>query len=148
MVTIGDLLMSLVPPRAILCQLVRSVTLTLGLFGLIAACVSTPDQPDWIRIGVTTKADVIARYGQPDLVMAAPDGDTAIYRPTGSGASIPRLEIPTAQAGPFGAPTTRMQSIDPGLGVKEMDKERNVSLRKDLRIRYDARGVVQELSSP
>jgi len=140
--------MSYVRPRTILCRLVCSFTLTLGLLGLLAACVSTPDQTEWIRIGVTTKDDVIARYGQPDLLMAAPGGDTALYHPTGSRASVPRLEIPTAQVGPFGAPTTRMQSIDPGLGAKEMDKRGNVFLRKELRIRYDTRGVVQGLSSP
>lgn len=134
--------------RAILCWRMYSIPLTLGLLGILAACVSTPDQPDWIRIGVTTRDEVIARYGQPDLLMAAPGGDTAIYRPTGSGASIPRLEIPTAQAGPFGAATTRMQRIDPSPGAKDLDMETKLFLRKEIRIRYDARGVVQELSSP
>jgi hypothetical protein len=140
--------MSHVRPRAILCRIVSSFTLTLGLLGLLAACVSTPDQTDWIRIGVTMKDDVIARYGQPDLVMAAPGGDTAIYRPTGSGASVPRLEIPTAQVGPFGTATTRMQPIEPGLGVRDRGTEAKEQLRREIRIRYDARGVVQELSSP
>ena len=127
---------------------VSSFVLTLGLLGVLASCASSPDQHDWIRIGVTTKDEVIARYGQPDLVMAAPGGDTALYRPTASGASIPRLEIPTAQAGPFGAPTTRMQSIDPGLGAKDLDRDAKVLLEREIRIRYDARGVVQEVSSP
>ena len=127
---------------------VSSFVLTLGLLGVLASCASSPDQHDWIRIGVTTKDEVIARYGQPDLVMAAPGGDTAIYRPTGSGASIPRLEIPTAQAGPFGAPTTRMQPIDPGLGAKDLDREVKVLVKREIRIRYDARSVVQEVSSP
>ncbi len=133
---------------AIYCRCVSSFLLTLGLLGFLAACASSPDHQDWIRIGVTTKDEVIARYGQPDLLMAAPGGDTTIYRPTGSGASIPRLEIPTAQVGPFGAATTRMQPIEPGLGARDRTTEAKEQLRRELRIRYDTRGVVQELSSP
>jgi len=133
---------------AIYCRCVSSFLLTLGLLGFLAACASSPDHQDWIRIGVTTKDEVIARYGQPDLLMAAPGGDTAIYRPTGSGASAQRLEIPTAQVGPFGAPTTRMQSIEPGLGTRDWNIEGKEKLRREIRIRYDARGVVQELSFP
>ena len=135
-------------PRATLCRLVYSCTLTLGLLGILMACVSSPDHPEWIRIGVTTKDEVIARYGQPDLMMAAPGGDTAVYKPTGSGASVPSLEIPTAQVGPFGAPTTRMQRVEPGLGAKDLDTEARALSRRELRIRYDAQGVVQELSFP
>ena len=133
---------------AIYCRCVSSFLLTLGVLGFLAACASSPDHQDWIRIGVTTKDDVIARYGQPDLVMAAPGGDTAIYRPTGSGASVPRLEIPTAQVGPFGAATTRIQPIEPGLGARDWSTEAKEQLRREIRIRYDARGVVQELSFP
>jgi len=140
--------MSHLRPHAILFRLVCSFTLTLGLLGLLAACVSTPDQTDWIRIGVTTRAEVIARYGQPDLLMASPDGETVTYRPTDSDASAPRLEIPTVQAAPLGKTMTRMQPIVPGLGAKHLDTGANVRLWKEIRIRYDARGVVQELSSP
>lgn len=140
--------MSHLPPRAFPCRLVCSFTLTAGLLSLLAACVSSPDQTDWIRIGVTTKDEVIARYGQPDLLMTAPGGETVTYRPTGSGVSIPRLEVPTAQAGPFGVPTTRMQPIEPWLGARDSSTEAKEQLRRELRIRYDARGVVQELSGP
>ena len=83
--------------RALLCSLVCSVPLTLCVLGLLAACVSAPDHLEWIRVGVTTKDEVIARYGQPDLVIASPGGDTAVYRPTASRPSIPRVEIPTAK---------------------------------------------------
>jgi hypothetical protein len=112
--------------------------MTLAVFGLLAACVSAPDHPDWIRVDVTTKDQVISRYGQPDAVIASPGGDTVVYRPS---ASSPQLQIPTAQAGPFGTTTTSMQSID-------LDRQTKERLRRELRIRYDARGVVQELSSP
>ena len=133
--------------RAILCSLVYSFPLTLAVLGLLAACVSAPDHPDRIRVGVTTKNEVITRYGQPDLVIVSPDGDTAVYRPTASGPSAPQLEIPTAQAGPFGTTTTRMQPIDSALGAKDLNTETEERLRSEIRIRYDARGVVQEMSS-
>ena len=139
--------------RSILCSLLYSFPMMLGLLSLLAACVSAPDHPapdhpDWIRIGVTTKDEVIQLYGQPDLVIASPDGDTAVYRPIASGQSAPRLEIPTAQAGPFGSATTRVQPIDPALDAKDLNTEAKNELRSEIRIRYDALGVVQALSSP
>jgi hypothetical protein len=115
-----------------------SFPLTLTVFGLLAACVSASGHPEWIHVGVTTKHEVIA----------SPGGDTAIYRPTASGPSVPQLEIPTAQAGPFGTATTRMQPIDPGLGAKDLNGGTTERLRMEIRIRYDDRGVVQALSSP
>jgi hypothetical protein len=139
--------------RSIFCSLLYSFPLTLAVLGLLAACVSAPDppvpdHPDWIRIGVTTKAEVIQRYGQPDMIIASPGGGTAIYHPIASEQSVPRLEIPTAQAGPLGSATTRMQPINPGLGANDMNTKTKERLRSEIRIRYDARGVVQELSSP
>jgi hypothetical protein len=132
----------------LLCSVVCAFLQALAVLGLLAACVSAPDHPDWIQVGVTTKDEVIARYGQPDWVIASPQGDTAVYRPTAPGSSAPRLEIPTAQAGPFGTATTGMQPINPGLGAKDMNTKTKERLRSEIRIRYDDRGVVQELSSP
>jgi len=60
--------------RTILWSLVNSFPLTLGLLTLFTACVSAPDHQDWIRVGVTTKGEVITRYGQPDLVIASLTG--------------------------------------------------------------------------
>jgi hypothetical protein len=139
--------------RSIFCSLLYSFPLTLAMLGLLAACVSAPDppvpdHPNWIRIGVTTKSEVIQRYGQPDMVIASPGGGTAIYLPIASEHPAPRLEIPTAQAGPLGSATTRMQPINPGLGTNDMNTKAKERLRSEIRIRYDARGVVQELSSP
>ena len=119
-------------------RVLLSFLLTLGLLGLLAACASSSDRPEWIRNGVTTKQDVIARYGQPDVLMAAPGGDTVIYRST---ASVPGLEIPTVQAAPSG------QTIQP-MGAMEMDREGKVFLKNELRLHYDARDVVQGPSSP
>jgi hypothetical protein len=139
--------------RTVLSSLLYAFPLTLAVLGLLAACASAPDhpapdRPDWIRIGVTTKDEVIQRYGQPDLVIASTDGDTAVYRPTTSIPSAPRVEIPTAQAGPLGSGTTRMQTINPGLGANDMNMKTKERFRSEIRIRYDARGVVQELSPP
>ena len=123
----------------------RSVSIILAMLGLLAGCVSPPGHPDWIRVGTTTKHDVIERYGPPDMVIASPDGETAVYRPI---ASAPGLEIPTAQVGPSGRAVTSMQRIDPGLGVNDLNRERTERLRGEIRIRYDSQGIVQELTSP
>lgn len=136
------------PAHPIFSLRVYAFLTALAAIGLLAACVSAPDHPDWIQVGVTTKDEVIARYGQPDWVLASPQGDTAVYRPTAPGSSAPRLEIPTAQAGPFRTATTGMQPINPGLGAKDMNTKTKERLRSEIRIRYDDRGVVQELSSP
>lgn len=132
----------------LLCSFVCAFLQALAVLGLLVACVSTPDHQDWIHVGVTTKDEVITRYGQPDWVIASPGGDTAVYRRTVFGSPAPRLEIPTAQAGPFGAATTGMQPINPGLGAKDLNGKAKERLPKEIRIRYDDRGIVQELSSP
>ncbi|NWF73876.1 MAG: hypothetical protein HXY51_12655 [Nitrospirae bacterium] len=139
--------------RATLSSLVYAFPLTLAILGLFAACASAPghpapEHPDWIRIGVTTKDEVIQRYGQPDLVIASTDGDTVVYRPTASAPSAPRVEIPIVQAGPLGSSTTRMQTINPGLDANDVNTKMKGRLRSEIRIRYDARGLVQELSPP
>jgi hypothetical protein len=139
--------------RAILCSLVCVFPLTLGLLGLLAACVSAPDHsasnhPDWIRVGVTTKDEVVTRYGQPDFVIASPGGDTAIYRPAASRSAAPQMEIPTVQAGPLGSATTQMRPINPGLDANDRSREGKERVRSEIHIRYDARGVVQKLSFP
>ena len=123
----------------------HSVAMILTVLGLLAGCVSPPGHPNWIRVGETTKNDVIERYGPPDMVIASPGGDTAVYRPI---ASAPRLEIPTAQVGPSGTAVTSMQRIDPGLGAKDLNREKKELLRDEIRIRYDTQGIVRELSSP
>ena len=131
--------------RSILCSLLHSSAMMLAALCLLAGCVSPPGHQDWIRVGATTKHDVIERYGPPDMVIASPGGDIAVYRPI---ASAPRLEIPTAQVGPSGTAVTGMQRIDPGLGAHDLNRERTERLRREIRIRYDSRGIVQELTSP
>jgi hypothetical protein len=128
-------------------SLVFTFPLTFAMLGLLVACISAPDHPDWIHIDVTTKSEVIAHYGQPDWVIASPGGDTVVYRRTAFGPSAPRLEIPTAQTGPFGTAATGMQLIDPGLGATDLNGKAKKRLRKEIRIHYDDWGIVRELSS-
>lgn len=140
--------MNSLPLRVTRCVFLSAVSITLTVLSLLAACISAPGHPDWIRVGATTKDDVIERYGPPDMVIGSPDGDTVVYRPTTVFPSVPRLEIPTAQAGPFGTSTTSMQRINPGLDTNDLNRERKELLRSEIRVRYDNRGVVQELTSP
>ena len=122
--------------------------LMLSLLSLLAACVSAPDPQDWIRVGETTKAEVVTRYGQPDLVLASREGETAVYHPTASSSSAPQMEIPAVQAGPLGTATTQMRPINPGLDANDRSREGKERVRSEIHIRYDARGVVRELSTP
>ncbi|HXX76061.1 MAG TPA: hypothetical protein VEI50_13105 [Nitrospiraceae bacterium] len=106
---------------------------------------SGADQTQWIRIGMTTKEEVVARYGEPDFVEMRADGAVATYRPTASKQSAPRVEIPTVQPGPFGTATTKMQPVEPGLGAEGVAGGKHARIRKEIRIRYDAQGTVQEV---
>ena len=98
------------------------------------------EQP-WIEVGTTTNAEVLNRYGEPDLIQQVGDGFIATYRGASVQPSRPRMEIPTFQAGPFGTNTTQMKSIEPGLGRSDT----TTRPQQEIRIRYDAEGVVREL---
>ena len=127
--------------------LVRFQLLSISLCTLVCvgACAVAPDQRDWIKIGQTTREEVVERYGQPDLVKVSEEGDIAIYWPRGSKGSTPRLEIPTAQAGPLGTMTTKMEPINPGVGTNPTNGNVQERPEEELRIRYNAQGIVQEL---
>lgn len=112
---------------------------------LIGACATVPAAEEWIKVGQTTKVEVVERYGQPDLVMASEEGETAIYRPRDPRRSIPQMEIPTIQAGPLGTVTTQMKPINPGLGTRPTNGSLQERPEQELRIRYNAQGIVQEL---
>lgn len=117
----------------------------IGLSVLVGACAAVPDQGEWIKIGQTTRDEVVERYGQPDLVMAAEGGETAIYRPRDRGRSATTVEIPRAQAGPFGTSTAKMEPINPGSGARPMTGGPEEGPKQELRIRYNSQGIVQEL---
>src|SRR5215467_11297252 len=115
--------------------------LLLSMTVWFSACAETTiDRTSWIQIGQTTKAEVIAQYGEPDLVLTEQEGETVIYRPTQRVA--PPVQIPTATPGPLGTTMTQMQTVEPGLGKNNKVYQRP---QKETRIRYDARGIVQEV---
>jgi hypothetical protein len=121
----------------------RRFLISCGVLALVGACATVPEERDWIEIGRTTREDVIERYGQPDLVVASGEGETATYRPGDPRGSRPVVQVPTMQAGPLGTATTKMETVDTGA------RSSNSSARKrpehEIHIRYDARGVVQEV---
>lgn len=118
--------------------------LSFGAVVLVGACASVPDQGDWIKIGQTTREEVMKRYGQPDLVMASKEGEIEIYRSRDSRQSTTRMEIPTVQAGPLGT-TTKMEPVNPGLGGRPMNGGLRERPEQELHIRYNTQGIVQEL---
>ncbi len=120
--------------------------ISFGTLVVVGACAVVPDRMDWIKIGHTTREEVVERYGQPDLVRASEEGEIAIYRPRSPIGSAPRLEIPTVQAGPLGTMTTKMEPINPGLGARPTNGNLQERPEWELRIRYNAQGIVQELS--
>ena len=119
--------------------------ISFGTLIVVGACAVVPDQRDWIKTGHTTSEDVLERYGQPDLVRASEEGEIAIYRPRNPIRPAPRLEIPTVQAGPLGSMTTKMEPINPGLGTRSTNGNLQERPEQELRIRYNAQGIVQEL---
>ena len=116
-----------------------------GSLVLLCACSSVPHQNDWITVGQTTREEVIDAYGEPDLVVAVEVGETAVYRPRAVSYSRAPMEIPTAQAGPRGLVTTKMEPVVRGYGSTSVEGGLRVRPDRELRIRYDAHGIVQEL---
>ena len=41
--------------------------ISFGTLVVVGACAVVPDRMDWIKIGHTTREEVLERYGQPDL---------------------------------------------------------------------------------
>jgi hypothetical protein len=119
--------------------------ISFGTLLVVGACAAVPDQREWIKIGHTTKEEVVERYGQPDLVRVSEEGEIAIYRPRDTIRPVPRVEVPTMQAGPLGTTTTKMEPIDPGLSTRPPNGAQYERPRQELRIRYSAQGIVQEL---
>jgi hypothetical protein len=111
----------------------------------LMACAMTGSPEQWIRVGVTTRAEVVEQYGEPDMVTVSNDEETAIYRAKAPGQASMRIDIPTAQMGPFGAMTTKTQSVDPGLGARALNAGAVDRPGRDFHIRYDSRGLVLEV---
>lgn len=111
----------------------------------LASC-ATVRPSDWIRVGGTTRDEVVAEYGEPDLIRVMPEGEVAVYRPTAPTAARPRLSIPLVEAaGDQGAIRTREQPLERGLGVRGVGTGARARPEKEFRIRFDRNGVVQAL---
>ncbi len=131
--------------RATLMPVVRLRWLLWGFLAFLSACAFVPHQTEWIAVGHTTREEVIDAYGEPDLVMAAAEGETVVYRPMNLSRSIPPLEIPTVQAGPRGMVATKIEPINRGPNAAAMSPALRKRPDRDLRIRYDAYGIVREI---
>jgi hypothetical protein len=133
--------------RATLMPIVRLrwIPISWGFLAILCACAFVPHQSEWIAVGHTTREEVIDAYGEPDLVMTATEGETVVYRSRAVGHSSAHMEIPTAQAGPRGMVATKMEPVVRGYGSTSSDEGLRGRPDRELRIRYDAQGIVREL---
>lgn len=123
---------------------IRSVSAALAIL-LLASC-ATARPSDWVTVGRTTREEVVAQYGEPDLIRVMPEGDVAVYRQTAPTVARPRLSVPVAEAaGDLGAIRTREQPLERGLGVRGVGTGARARPEKEFRIRFDRNGVVQAL---
>ena len=106
-----------------------------------SGCITTSETA-WIHAGKTTRDEIVERYGVPDLTVITQEGETVTYRGRSFFAPSTALNIPTAQVGPRGEIMTRMEPINPGL--RSTAALERMPLRP-LRLRYDGRGIVQEV---
>lgn len=116
-----------------------------GLLTLLSACAFVPHQTEWIIVGHTTREELIDAYGEPDLVIAAAEGETVVYRSINLIRSAPPSEIPTAQVGPRGTMVPKMEPVVRGYGSISPDGGLRGRPDRELRIRYDAYGIVREI---
>lgn len=126
-------------------RLIRLLASWTVICGLIAACATLSDQTEWIQIGTTTEADIVARYGEPDLVQTFQDGTLVIYRPTASKQPLPAVEIPTIQPGPFGTTVTTTKPVGQTADTLDPAARKHDWVKKEIRIRYDVQGIVREV---
>jgi hypothetical protein len=117
----------------------------LSVVSVLASCAAVRPS-DWIRVGSTTQAEVVAQYGEPDLIRVMPEGEVAVYRQIAPAVARPRLSVPVVEAaGDLGAIRTREQPIERGLGVRGVGTGARARPEKEFRIRFDRNGVVQAL---
>ena len=131
--------------RAPLPSIARLWWIPWGSLALLCACAFVPQQNEWIVVGHTMRDEVVEAYGEPDMVMETAEGETVVYRPVNVSRSLSPLEVPTAQAGPGGRMMTKMETTNRGLGVGSKDEGLKKRPDHELRIRYDAHGIVREL---
>lgn len=131
--------------RATLIPVARLRWIPRGVLAFLSACAFVPHQNEWIIVGHTTREEVVEAYGEPDLVMGAAEGETVVYRPQAVSPSKASMEIPTAQAGPHGTAITKMEPVARSYGSIAVDGGLRGRPYRELRIRYDALGIVRDL---
>jgi hypothetical protein len=116
----------------------------------LTGCTTIPDpsdQMDWIEIGKTTKAEVVERYGDPELAQKLAIGTVVTYFPLWkhrpSPPAIPTIQ--TMQPTPAGFGVAMTNPIEPRLAMREIGSEAHGRPRQGLSIRYDAQDVVREI---
>jgi hypothetical protein len=115
----------------------------ISLVSWIGGCAVASEKKTWIAVDTTTRDEVVKRYGQPDIIQMSSDGSIVTYWPTSVRLNQRRMEIPAVQPGPWGTTTTRIP-IEAGLDRPDTQEPRS----QELRIRYDAQGVVREVVMP
>ncbi|WP_173051269.1 hypothetical protein [Nitrospira sp. KM1] len=121
-------------------------TLWFVVFALmnLSACASTPDQITWIENGKTTRAEIVSRFGDPDLVETTKTGTMVTYQSTASKRPLPPVEIPTVQPGPLGTTAVTSKPIERSLGSDDSTTPKSEWITHEIHIRYDENGVVQD----
>jgi hypothetical protein len=127
-----------------LLSLVQCRRIAWGCLVLLCACAAVPQQNEWITVGHTTREAVVEAYGQPDAVMETAEGETVVYRPRNASRSTSTVEVPRVEVGPLGTVTTRTEPVVRGYGSTSAEGGLRGRPDLELRIRYDARGIVQE----
>ena len=98
------------------------------------------DHANWIEVGKTTKAQIIDRYGEPDVAQKLANGTTATYFPAlkfpPPPTALPTIQTMQPSAAGFGIAMTNQ--IEPRLAVRDGAR----GPRQGLSIRYDAQDVV------
>jgi len=112
----------------------------------LSSCTTGPapwDQVNCIEVGKTTKAQVVDRYGEPDVAQKLAHGTIATYFPALK-FSPPQPAVPTIQTmqpTPAGFGIAMANQIEPRLAVRDGVR----GPRQGLSIRYDAQDVVGEI---
>jgi hypothetical protein len=101
------------------------------------------DQADWIEVGKTTKAQIVERYGEPDIAQKLTNGNIATYFPALTFRTpppgLPTIQTMQPSSAGFGIATTNQ--IEPRLVVRDGAR----GPRRGLSIRYDAQDVVAKI---
>jgi hypothetical protein len=109
----------------------------------LAGCTTgavTWDHTSWIEVGKTTKAQVVDRYGEPDLAQKLANGTIATYFPAVKFPPPPPAlpTIQTMQPSSAGFGIAMANQIEPRLAVRDGAR----GPRQGLSIHYDVHDVV------